>query len=67
MWAVESGNISPEVSADVTYYIMAKEFGFTDEEVDSTDSERVKSYMFLDTKTKEKEKKELERSSQRRY
>ena len=61
MWAVESGSVSPSIERDVTYYVMAKEFGFTPEVVDRMNTERVKSLMFINSKIKEKQNRESEK------
>lgn len=63
MWAINSKQVSPEVMDDLKYWRMAKEFGFTEEQVRRMSHTRVQTYLFIEDTVNEKEEKDSKQNN----
>ena len=59
MWAVESGNLAPDVARDLIYYKMAKDFNIPPEAVDRMSKHMVESMLFIEGEVTKKEARKM--------
>ena len=64
--AINYGSTSGNTDKDLTYYIMAKEFGFSPKEVDEMDYCRVEAMIYINSLIKKKEQEEMKNANRRR-
>jgi hypothetical protein len=60
MWAVESGNVGPEVRDDIIDYQCAEAFGWSPEVTATQGAEKIETLLFIHQAVKNKERKESE-------
>jgi len=63
MWAINSKQVSPEVADDLKLWRMAKEFGFTEEQVRRMSHVRVQTYLFIEDTVNEKEERDSKKNN----